>query len=1082
VPLTFLDGRLYSDADSVRSLLAAAFAAHADRHAVIHGTRWLTYGELAARVAPLADALRAAGARPHVLVAILIPRSIDLVAALLATIETGAAFILLEPALPTERLTFILDDCEPSLLLVPGRQDDRQRDLETLGTGRAVLYVDADADADLDSDADADAGAIRHAASAATDLAYVIYTSGSTGAPKGVAVEGRALAHQLRWLRDAFPLTPRDRVLFKSSPMFDVVLWESLGTLACGAQLVLADAGLEHDIDALVRLCAAEDITVIDVTPSMLGAMVRHPAFASCRQLRRVTCGGEKLTRERVEAFHAYADADLFNMYGPAEATITATAERCPRGDARAFVPLGDSVPGVDLSIVDRHLRPVPAGTVGEIYLSSAQIARGYLKRPDLTAASFLPDAKAVDGARGYRTGDLAVRHADGAIEFVGRADTQTKVRGNRVEVEEIEAALRRVPGIHACAVDARPDAGGDVVLTACLVTDDRASRNGAGRRASPSQAPRVEAIRSWLAGRLPHFMIPAEYLLVSSLPHTLTGKLDRRALRALTGTRLEPGERQSASAESRSHTESTLAALWTDVLRRDAIGVRASFFDLGGNSLSAVDLLVRIVERFGVGLELRDLYANPTIAALSVRIGEARLVYAPFAPGTKMRDAGTSGPLSFEQRAAVNLHRGACQNVAITAELNGVVSAPAVQWAVAQLLRRHDILRACLADDTPDAGLRIGDVEAVANPFGVRDLSALPAGRLQAEIARQVNGDVLATFVLTRAPLLRVVLFSWKADRHLLLFVSHRLVCDESSLGILLRDFSRYYFHRVDECALPEPLLFQYPDYAAWQRRAFDAATVDRYVAEWRDALRGLAPVLDLRGGRPRPSVRTYHRARHSFAASADVVHRAWTLAERGRVEISAVLLSVFLLLLTRWSGRDEIPIALPASGRRGRPYAEHLVGPFGRWVRVRARVAPGVRFEELVYYIHKRVLRERDYQEIPLDALLDRLSIDRGSTYTPISQVGFDVATRRPTPKDETSLAVGTVSSEFVMDLDVALVTAVDETALDGHLKYDPDLFDRRVMERMADDYLRLLDAACAGTACAGTAACRDLLTLLD
>ncbi|MGC9379069.1 amino acid adenylation domain-containing protein [Streptomyces sp. MH13] len=594
-------------------LFAAQAARTPDAPAVVHGTQRLTYGELAARVSALADRLRRAGAGPETRVAVAVPRSAELITALLAVLRTGAAYVPVDPGLPAERVALLLEDTQPVRILVTEAVAARS----PLPAGDTpVLVVDADT-----GDGTPTPG--TDTAPDPRNPAYVIHTSGSTGRPKGVAVSHEAVVNRLLWMQDAYRLTAGDRVLHKTPTGFDVSVWELFWPLVTGAALVVARPDGHRDPAYLAELIRAEHVTTAHFVPSMLGAFLDEPAAAGCTGLRRVVCSGEELPADLAARFHTVLpEVSLHNLYGPTEAAVDVTHWDC-EPDARGPVPIGRPVWNTRAYVLDAALRPVPPGSTGELYLAGIQLARGYHGRPALTAERFAADPFGPAGARMYRTGDLARWRADGALEYLGRADQQVKVRGVRIEPGEVEAVLRAHPGVARAAVVVRADGQGEARLIAYAVP----------AVAGPAPEPVEPALlRRYVADRLPEYMVPAAVVILPDLPLTVNGKLDRRALPEPSFTAAGDG-RPPRDAEER-----LLCELFAEVLGVDRVGPEDGFFELGGHSLLAVRLLGRIRSATGSGsgtaLGIRSLLDAPTPEAL------ARLLRSGGGHGTRTEEA----------------------------------------------------------------------------------------------------------------------------------------------------------------------------------------------------------------------------------------------------------------------------------------------------------------------------------------------------------------------------------------------------------------------------------------------------------
>ncbi len=564
------------------ALIEASMTATPDAPALVFGGETLTYRALDTRSRALAQALHARGAGADTVVAVALPRSIELVVGQVAVLRAGAAYLPMDLAHPLERRARILRSAQPVALLAHADHgidwpDDAlcfaPRDWPQSADGGALPSVDP-----------------QHAA-------YVIYTSGSTGEPKGVVVEHRAIVNRLEWMRTHYGIDASDRILQKTPATFDVSVWEFFLPLLAGATLVIAPPDAHRDPVAIARLIRAAGITTLHFVPSMLAAFLAAPD-ARGLTVRRVFVSGEALDADLRDRFHATLDAELHNLYGPTEAAVDVSYWPAGADDTARPVPIGFPVWNTRLYVLDAQLRPLPPGVAGDLYLGGVQLARGYLGRDDLTAERFLADPHR-PGQRLYRTGDLARWRDDGAVEFLGRSDHQVKLRGLRIELGEIEAAIVASGLASQAAVIVREDRAGDRRLVAYL---------------QPSADFDAVALRASVAAQVPDYMVPSAFVALADWPVTANGKLDRDALPV-------PAFEAGAFVAPRTPTETALAALFADALGVARVGADGDFFALGGDSLLAVHLLLAIQQRFGRDPGLGALFATPTVEGLAAAL-----------------------------------------------------------------------------------------------------------------------------------------------------------------------------------------------------------------------------------------------------------------------------------------------------------------------------------------------------------------------------------------------------------------------------------------------------------------------------
>jgi amino acid adenylation domain-containing protein len=547
-------------------------------------------------------------------------RSIEMVVAVHAVMRAGGAYVPIDPEYPEERLAFMLEDLDEPILLTQRHLVARFEDIPA-----TIIATDAPLQAA--------AGALQPAARRVSpdDLSHVIYTSGSTGRPKGVMLTHRAIANSIYWFQERFRLTPEDKVLQKTPFTFDVSLWELFWPLMFGAELVVAEPGGHRDSAYLAQTIREQGITTIHFVPSMLQLFLEDPASAGCVSLRRVFAAGEALPRVLQDRFFARLDAELYNVYGPTE-TVGGSAWACDPASELTFVPIGTPVANTQLYILDDDMRPLPVGSAGELYIAGAQVARGYLKRPALTAERFTPDPFRAGGTL-YKTGDLARYLPDGNIEYLGRSDFQVKIRGFRVELGEIESALERIDGVRGAVVVAR-ERSGDTELVAYV-----AHPAGAGFA--------VDGLRTRLSEELPEYMVPASIIPLERFPLNANGKVDRKALPEPVRLRPDLG---SPYAAPRSALERLIAERWRVLLDLDRVGIHDPFFEIGGTSLQAARFVNQMQTELGESIFVTTLFGAPTVAEYAALLQQTYPAAVARSLGT---GTGAPGPAAGATRPA---------------------------------------------------------------------------------------------------------------------------------------------------------------------------------------------------------------------------------------------------------------------------------------------------------------------------------------------------------------------------------------------------------------------------------------------
>jgi amino acid adenylation domain-containing protein/non-ribosomal peptide synthase protein (TIGR01720 family) len=1012
-----------------------------DAPAVSYEGRVLTYRQLDERANQLAHHLRTLGGGPEVPVAVCMERSLEMVVALLGILKAGGAYVPLDPSYPADRLAYMMADAAAPVLLT----QEKLRPMLPATSSRVVC---------LDSgweDISRAPTTRPRVAVAPQGAAYIIYTSGSTGRPKGALNTHEAICNRLEWMQSAYGLTSQDSVLQKTPFGFDVSVWEFFWPLLTGARLVMAVPGGHQDGAYLVRTLAAERITTLHFVPSMLQAFLEQPGLESCAHLQRIVCSGEALPAELAQRCLERLPARLYNLYGPTEAAVDVTHWTCERGDARRSVPIGRPIANLRLHVLDAHLRPVPAGVPGELYIGGIGLARGYFHRPDLTAERFVADPVGTEpGARLYKTGDLARYLPGGEIEYLGRTDFQVKLRGFRIELGEIEASLGQHPAVREVVVMAREDVPGDKRLVAYL-------------SARPGHTLDTDALRAHLAKNLPEYMVPSAFVVLEALPLTPNGKADRKALPAPASLASE----NRAYAPPRTRTEELLCGLFARVLRVERVGLHDDFFALGGHSLLATRLVARLHESLGVELPLRELFEASTVARLAARLESLQSGARTSAPPLRPVSRDGALRLSFAQQRLWFLEQwqpqSALYNIPAALELEGELDTAVLERCFTELVHRHESLRTTLREGERGGEQLIHPPASL--PLTLVDLEHLPAEQRESEARRLATEEARRPFDLSRGPLLRTTLLRLEPRRHVLLLTLHHVVSDGWSMDVLLREMGVLYdaFSRGEPSPLP-PLPVQYADYAAWQRSWLQGEALEEQLGWWREQLAGAQTGLELPTDRPRPALVTHRggvatrRLPRALSDSLRAFHR------REGVTPFMTYLAALQALLYRYSGQEDLTVGSPVSGR-GRPELESLIGFFVNTLVLRARLSPRTTFRELLAQARERVLGAFSHQELPFEQLVEALQPERDLSRPPLFQVmlvhqqglalerALPGLTLRPLPVDG-----GTAK------FDLTLYVTEGEQGLETALEYNADLFEPETAARMLGHLEILLEGLVA------------------
>ncbi|MFD0415214.1 amino acid adenylation domain-containing protein [Streptomyces sp. NPDC127108] len=1026
---------------TIPGLFERQVAATPDAVALVHGDTSLTYAELNARADRLARELIAREVGPETVVGLALPRSADLITGLLAVLKAGGAYLPIDPKYPSSRLDHILSNARPKLLLTDADTVGvlPETDIPRLFLGDVDL-TSATADAPL-TDAD------RRAALKPDNVAYVMYTSGSTGTPKGVAITHHNVVNGVTRLAASVGIDATTRVLAGTSVNFDVSVFEAVTTLSQGGTLEVA-----------------RDVLVIGEQNGWTGGVVSTVPSVFAELLDQVTgelavesvvFAGEALPASLVERVReAIPGVRVVNAYGQTE-SFYATTWALPAGDewdGTGSAPIGAPLGNMRAYVLGSGLAPVPVGVVGELYIAG-NVARGYFGRADLTADRFVADPYGPAGARMYRTGDLARWNADGQLEYVGRGDAQVKVRGFRIEPGEVEAALTAHPQVAQGVVVARGTGTADKRLVAYVVPAGTVEDIGTFD---------VTALREFVGGRLPEFMVPSAFVVLERLPLAPNGKLDRKALP-------EPEFTGAEYRAPRTPQEEALCGLFAEVLGLERVGIDDNFFTVGGHSLLATRLVSRIRTTLDVEIPIRVVFASPTVAELVEHLTGGGSVRA------QLRRAETRPefvPLSYAQRRLWFIDRfegpSATYNTPFPLRLTGTLDTAAFEAAVNDVVTRHESLRTLIIDDSE----------------GVPFQKVLPAADVHidvpvVDVAPDALDDAMAeaagySFDLAGEVPTRATVFRCGEDEFVLLLLFHHIVSDGVSMGPLSRDLAAAYTARLAGAAPAWPELpVQYVDYTLWQRELLGAeddpdSVQSGQVDYWREELAGVPQPLRLPTDRPRPPAASHRGATVEFALDRDVMDAVEELARRRGATASMVLQSALTVLLHGLGGGDDITIGAPIANRTDELLAD-LVGFFvNTWV-LRADLSGNPTFEDLLDQARDKSLAAYDNQDVPFERLVEVLNPERSTAYSPLFQVmfawqnfnrndfalpGLDVRFER----------IRNESAKFDLFFNMADIPGYGVV---GHLEYATDLFDHASAQEITDRFIRVVGLLAADPA---------------
>ncbi|WP_431809072.1 amino acid adenylation domain-containing protein [Brevibacillus agri] len=1030
----------YPSAQSIAHMLEQQVEQRPEDIAVVFGEQSLTYKQLHAQSNQIAHALHQRGIGEGDVVVVMAERSLELITGLLGVLKAGAAYTPVDPGYPAERLRYLLRHSQAKLLLVQRAVQDRIAD-----TDAEVVAVEDLLAAKWPSDS-------LPLPYDPERLMYVLYTSGSTGNPKGAMIRAHAFVNLLHWYTREFSLGENDRMLLIASASFDLAQKNLYAPLITGGRLVLFEPGL-YDYEQMAATIEREGITAINCTPSAFYPLVDASAdddYAKLKSLRWVFLGGEPIHMTQLAPWlrSAKCQAEIVNTYGPTECTDIASYCRVHGKDWKwgTNLPIGKPIDNVRLYVVDKDMRLVPEGLEGELCIGGVGVGLGYYNAPDLTQERFVQSSELPEQVV-YKTGDVVKRLPDGQIVFIGRVDHQVKVRGFRIEIEEIEKKLLDHPQVKEAVVTAVQDAGGDTSLRAYVV---------------PASSLTTEQVYDYLHAELPGYMVPQFVILLEALPLTPNGKVDRKALPVPTAELAHAAEQTGEQAEEQAapekrEIEQQLAKLWQEVLGIRKIGLEDSFFRLGGHSLKAVALLSRIKKAFGVSIPIPTLFRKPTVRQLaevirqSPQTAQSQSQSDPVATprAGKQRDQ-TYYRLSSEQERLYVLaqfeHVGTAYNVPWAAVVYGPFDVSRCQQAFAALSLRHESLRTCfeLVGDTV-----LQKVLQKADGF----FTYTEANGAEREQPEQLIRPFIRPFDLGVGPLFRVNVVRLGADEHLLFLDMHHIVADGISLQLVLQEFAALY-----EGKTLEPLSMQYKDYANWQGKRRE--TLQAQEAYWLDVLQGELPVLNVPLDYPRPPLQSFEGDKVTARLDSSLAQKLRQMAEDTDSTLYMVLLAAYDVLLHKYTGQTDIVVGSPVGGRQ-QPEFERLVGMFVNTLALRSFPQPDKPFRDFLAEVRESCLKAYEHQEWPFEKLVEKLQPVRDLSRNALFDTMFvlqnmENALPRLTGVELVALPINNRASQF----DLMLEAIEQEDGLELNLEFCTKLFATRTMERLLRHYCHLLE----------------------
>jgi amino acid adenylation domain-containing protein len=923
--------------------------------ALINKVDSMTYKEVNERANQLAHVLRFKGVGPDKIVGLIVERSFDMVISILGILKAGGAYLPIDPSYPSSRTEFMLSESN-AVVLVSHRKLD-----ESINFGG--FRIDVDDEITWESDA------IENPEELCTsgNLAYVIYTSGTTGKPKGVGIEHRSVVNNITWYQREYPLFVADHTLLTTSYTFDASVLELFWWFFAGCSLALLEAGREGDPEQLLQSIELHGISTCNLIPSMLEAFLqfvenRGSELPTHDILRYVIVGGETLSISTAMKFRKMfgGRCNLVNTYGPTEATIDITHWRVPEVFDFKNVPIGVPISNTRVYIVNHRLALQPVGVPGELCVSGDSLARGYLNRPELTAKAFVENPFTPMSLM-YRTGDLVRWLQDGNIKFLGRIDRQVKIRGFRIELGEIEHWLLEEEGMKACVVVDGAGSSGDRYLCAYLVRQD-----------GNLDLSRMQAK---LRKNLPSYMVPSYFVLLDEIPLTRHGKVDQKALPPPEQAMALMGEYAAPTTAA----EMKLVDIWKDVLGLENIGVESDFFHLGGHSLKAIQVMSRVECVFGISLTFKDVFQATTIRQQAQLICSATMFVRE--PIDKVEDREYYLASSAQKRLFIlnELDRQSLHyNIEHSLQIKGRLNTGRLFGCLQSLVDRHESLR---------TSFHVIDGEVCQHVEGSVELS-VSVVTIEGQSDNKLS-DMMRTamqpFDLSEAPLLKVTLFRLGEQVHVIQINIHHIIADGMSMDVLFRELEALYGGKV----LPA-LRLQYRDFSQWQNDLIASGAFDEQEQYWLTEFTDEVPLFDLAIDFPRPSFQSFEGRQIYFAMNGEDTERLKSLADAANVTHNMLFLSLFAVLLHRYSGQEDLVIGLPAVGRRN-VNLESMVGMFVNTLAFRSHLPSESSFRLFLAETRKKALAVYENQDYPFEMLVDKVSTGRDASRNPLVDVTF-------------------------------------------------------------------------------------------
>ncbi|MEO0834942.1 MAG: 4-hydroxyphenylpyruvate dioxygenase, partial [Cyanobacteria bacterium J06642_3] len=995
------------------------------------GDKQINYEELNFQANQLARYLIKQNVQPQDCIGVFVEPGIEILVAILAIHKINAVYVPIDTEYPLGRVKTVIDQVSASIIIGASARLSEIKDnfeIDTINLPAINLSL-------------FDRSNLNYSCSL-NSISHIFFTSGTTGTPKGVVSSHSNLIHYIFAAQEKYRFGAEDSFLSATRYTFSISLLMLLLPLICGGQVNIIT--LEQLTEPKLLAEAIERSNFFHLGPSILKILLdflEQDNYNSDRfsHVKHASSGGDMIPTDILNRLNrVFAQAEVYAIYGSSEISCMGCTYLVPKELEIEQTLVGKPFNNVGLRVLDQHQRVVPVGVKGEIYFSGQGITQGYLNLPHRTATQYVW----LDDERFYRTGDIGRLTPQGNLQVLGRDDSQVQIRGMRIELGEIESNLNLHPAIGACVVIVKEDKLGGKQLVAYLIPQN--------------QSPTSDELRRFLQSTLPQYMIPAHFVSVAEFPLNPNGKIDRRALADLK-LKLE----SQSLTQPRTATQEQLVKIWSEVLKLDAVGIEDNFFELGGHSLLATQIISRIRETLEVEVAIASFFASPTIAALAKYIdtNSTKNSFAPILPIPRQDKI----PLSLTQERLWFLYKlepdSSAYNIPLVLEIKGVLQINTLERAIAEIVRRHETLRTNfdLIDNTP---LQLISPSRDI-PLKVVDLRSLSVSEGTAQLQELMETEIHRPFELTQEALLRTTLFQQTPDTQVLLVMMHHIVSDGWSLEIFTKELATIYAGIVDQqsSTLPE-LSIQYADFAHWQREYLQGEIYEAQLNYWQQQLAGLAPLLELPTDKTRPAIQSFHGGVERFNLSPELTSKLQNISKESGATLFMTLLASFATLLSRYSNSRDIAIGSPIANRN-RSEIESLIGFFVNTLVLRTNLEGEPSFEELLQQVRQTTLDAYSHSDLQFDQLVEILQPERSLSHNPLFQVMFVLQNGTVTTKETSNLSINPLPvDQITAQFDLTLSMEETDRGLTGFWQYNSDLFETETIQRLADNFLVLLE----------------------